>query len=190
MDPASPTLPDPNQSSPLDAALTNFTDGTRRDEARRARQTRTDQAVVDGLSGTFRGTLVDLAEARRPLTILTRSGAHHRGVISTVGADVVVVGDASNPQRLLIAIEAIEGLRAPHLGRGRASNHSSGPHLADLLDSVFDSGQRAALTTRGGNRLMGVVDHVGEDQVTLRLDGDSDTVVVAISSIDEVAVES
>lgn len=190
MDSGPRALRDSTLTTPLDAALTDFTDGTRRDEARRNRQTLADQAVVDGLSGTFRGTLVDLAEARRPLTILTRSGAHHRGVISTVGLDVVVVGDTTNPRRLLLAIDAIEGLRAPHLGRGRTTADVAGPHLADVLDSVFDSGQRAAITTRGGNRLMGVVDHVGQDQLTLRLDGDSDALIIAISGIDEVAVES
>lgn len=190
MDSAPSSLRDGAQPTPLDAALTDFTDGTRREEARKARQTKADQAVVDGLSGTFRGTLIDLAESRRPLTILTRNAAHHRGVVSTVGVDVVVVGDATNPQQLLIAIDAIEGLRAPHLGRGRAGSNASGPHMADVIDSVFDNGQRATIITQGGNCLMGVVDHVGEDQVTLRLDGDNDTLVIAISKIDEVAVES
>lgn len=60
--------------------------------------------------------------------------------------------------------------------------------MADLLATAFDDAQRVAIMTRGGNRVIGVVDSVGEDQVSVRLDGDGDLMVVPIAIIDEVVV--
>jgi len=187
-DPAGSSRGETPSRTPLDDALSSFTDGTRRDEARLSRQSRADQAVVDGLSGTFRGTLVDLAEARRPVTVLTRQGAHHRGVVTTVGVDVAVLGDDLEPQRWLLALDAIEGIRCAHMARGRTTSAVAGPNMADLLATAFDDAQRVAIMTRGGNRVIGVVDSVGEDQVSVRLDGDGDLMVVPIAIIDEVVV--
>ena len=44
------------------------------------------------------------------------------------------------------------------------------------------------MITRGGNRVMGTLLRAGDDQVTLRLDGDGDALTIPIPALDEVMV--
>jgi hypothetical protein len=100
-----------HQPSSFDDELGKLTDDARRAEATRTRRQRSDRSVTAALSGTFAGTLTEVGEAQTPVAILTRNGGHLRGTIASVGPDVVVVQPAARTSRVLLHLDAIEGIR-------------------------------------------------------------------------------
>jgi len=173
----------------FDSELTSLTDDARRAEAIRARQQRSDRSLAAALSGTFTGTLVELAETRAPVSIRTRSGATIRGVVDRLGPDVVIVLQNDGTHEVLIRSLAIEAL--VEQGSGHDRHHepiTDGPELADHLDKLSGTNERIAVTLSTGNRLMGSIQRVGIDQLVLRLDGDADTVTVPLFAIDQVVM--
>lgn len=179
----------------FEQALGDFADDARRTEAQRGRQQLHDNAVVAGLSGSFHGSLVELAEIGTPIVLITRGGLHHRGAIVAVGSDVVALAPDAGGKRILISIRAIEAVRGRAAPKNRTADDSAtGPSLAILLDEFAQDRARVALTTAGGHQLMGTLVAVGIDQVTLRLDGNidltnADQVTVALGSVDEAVIE-
>ncbi len=175
--------------SSFDRNLTALTDDARRQKAIRERQQRGDRALAAALSGTFSGTLLELAETQAPVTIRTRAEHNVHGRIAELGPDVVVVATSDTSQRVLVRRLAIEALIEQGPGHDRSVGPiETGPELADLLDNYSEERERIALTLSTGNRLMGSILRVGEDQVVLRLDGDSDTVTVPLFAIDQVVL--
>ena len=176
-------------SSPFDTQLTDLTDGARRAEAARERLQRSDRALAAALSGTFAGTLTELAETRAPVNVITRTGNTIRGTITALGPDVVVISPTDGQNRVLVRRLAIEALVEQGPGHDRDIAHiDSGPELAELLDEFSEDNDRLALTMSTGNRLMGAVQRVGVDQMVIRLDGDADTVTVPLHAIDQVVI--
>ena len=182
--------------SSFDRALGDFADDSRREKAQQTRQQLSDHAILATLSGNFLGTLVELAESRSPIVLITRGGSHHRGAIVAVGTDVVALAPDLEGKRILLAIDAIEAIRGPGISTGRAVDDvSDGVDLAALLDQFGEDSSRVALLTSGANRLMGRILGVGVDQLTLRLDGldgqdgEADAVTVSLAAIDEVVIE-
>lgn len=185
--------PPPSQS--FDEALGDFTDGARRSEAQLHRQQRHDNAIIAGLSASFRGSLVDAAEIGSPVVLLTRRGVHHRGAVVAVGSDVVALAPDTDGKRILIALDAIEAIRGTTSASSRGADDSAdGPTLGSLLDEFAHDRARAALTTAGGNQVMGVLLAVGTDQVTIQLDGgrernSAELMTVSLAAIDEAVIE-
>lgn len=175
--------------TPIDRALTDFTDDARRDQVRRTRQEQADREVVAGLSATFLGTLVELSESRSTAVFVTVAGAHHRGIVAALGPDVVVVVAPGEERRTLLAPAAIDAIREPRIGRSREGySVRAGPRMGDLLDEVGRDGARVSVTTFGDNRFMGSLLSVGVDQMSLRLDGESDVLTIPLGSIAEAVV--
>lgn len=175
--------------SSFDRNLAALTDDARRELAIRARQERKDRALAAALSGTFAGTLVELAETRSPVSIRTRSEHTVHGTITDLGPDVVVLAPSDGLDRVLVRRLAIEAIVEQGPGHDRAADPiTTGPELAHLLDSYSEERERISLTLSTGNRLMGSLLRVGQDQVVLRLDGDSDTVTVPLFAIDQVVL--
>lgn len=175
--------------SSFDDNLTALTDEARRAKAIEARQQRSDRALAAALSGTFAGTLVELAETQAPVTIRTRAEHSVHGTIAAVGPDVVVVAPSDGPERVLVRRLAIEALIEQGPGHDRSvESITTGPELAQLLDGYSEERERIALTLSTGNRLMGSIMRVGEDQLVLRLDGDSDTVTIPLFAVDQVVL--
>ncbi len=178
-----------HQPSSFDDELGRLTDDGRRAEATRARRQRTDRSVAAALSGTFAGTLTEVGETQTPVAILVRNGGHLRGTVASVGPDVVVVQPAAATSRVLLHLDAIEGVRTAGKGHDRETPQiQSGPDLAELLDEFAESRERLALTLASGNRVMGVVQRVGVDQLVLVLDGEADSMTVPIRKIDQVVI--
>lgn len=176
-------------SSPFDTHLTDLTDGARRAEAARERLRRSDRALAAALSGTFAGTLTELAETRAPVNVMTRTGSSIRGTVTALGPDVVVVSPADGQNRVLIRRLAIEAVIEHGPGHDRdVEVIDSGPELAELLDEYSEDNDRLALTMSSGNRLMGSVQRVGIDQMIIQLDGDADAVTVPLHAIDQVVM--
>lgn len=178
-----------HQPASFDDGLERLTDDARRAEATRARLQRSDRAMAASLSGTVVGTLTELFETRSPVSLMTRSGSHIRGEIEMLGPDVVVLR-RGNSTRVLVRLSAIEGIREPGSGHDRdLESIPTGKTLGDHLDEMSVDHQRLAITLASGNLAMGVVSRVGIDQVTLRLDGDADSLTIPLAAIDQVVVE-
>jgi len=176
------------KKSKFDAGLEALNDAARREEAARARQQREDRQLAAALSGTFAGTLVELAETGSIVTVQTRTGATIRGEITGLGPDVVMVRITDDSHAVLRRL-SIEGLREPTVGHDRhVEEITEGPELAEILDDYSNDGQRLAFTLSTGNRIMGHVDRVGLDQVIITLDGAGDTMTIPLFAIDQVVI--
>jgi sRNA-binding regulator protein Hfq len=179
------------EPSSFDDELGKLADRARRAEATRARRQRSDRSVAAALSGTFAGTLTEVGESQTPVAILTRNGGHLRGTVASLGPDVVVVQPAAANARVLVHLDAIEGVRSAGKGHDRETpSIQSGSGLAELLDEFAESRDRLAVTLASGNRVMGIVQRVGVDQLVLLLDGEADSMTVPIHKIDQVVMAS
>ena len=172
----------------FDAGLQSMTDDARRSEAIEARKRRGDRRVAAGLSGTFAGTLTEIAESRSAVTVLTRTGSTLRGHIVSIGPDVIALG-STDRTRVVVRLQAIEGLRETGQGHDRnIAAVTGGLDLADVLDEAGNQRSRVTLTLASGNALAGHIDRVGIDQVVLTLDGDGEAMTVPLAAIDQVVV--
>lgn len=177
------------QPTSFDAELARLTDDARRAEARDARRRRADRSVAASLSASFDGTLVELLETGSPATFMTRSGAHVRGTLQNLSAELVVIASASS-SRTLIPRRALEAVRETGSGHDRdADAPAGGPALAEVLDLLAQERARLAITLDSRNRVMGMIERVGFDQVVLRLDGESDVLTIPLGVIDHVVSE-
>ena len=173
----------------FDRALTVFTDEVRRAEAIRSRSRLGNQRAVDAVSGTFLGTLTEVAENAQPVTILTENGSTHRGSVAAIGSDVLVLDPAGDDRRILLAHASIEGLREVGAGHTRRLDRApQGATFVELLDGLAGDGVRISVLTRGGNRVRGTLVRAGDDQVTIRLDGDGDVMTMPVAALSEAVV--
>lgn len=173
----------------FDKELAAVTDEARRAEAVRRRQQNADRSLAAALSGTFAGTLVELAETRAPVSFRTRTGDSIRGYVTGIGPDVVIIHPPGAGQRIVLRRLAIEAIVEHGPGHDRTVEQvEDGPELATILDEVTAQHQRVGLTLSRGNKVMGTVLRVGIDQVVMRLDGDADTVTVPLFAIDQVVL--
>lgn len=168
--------------------LLRLLDDARAEErgAERGRERVLRQAAEEGARLT--GTLVDLGERGSLVTIRTAAGRSHHGGIRMVGTDFCVVGaDAGD---VWLALDGVTTVR-PHAGeRHPAATGDRGAVdllLVEALARVAPERPRVALVTSAGETVAGELRAVGEDVVTLRLDGDPRSVCyVSAASIREV----
>lgn len=124
-------------------------------------------------AATFRGTLVDLAEAGSAVVVATPS---HRfsGALVSVGADLCVVEEPGRVNVIdLSGVVGVSPLGAP--GRGGWAGAATGDRAA-ALEVTFDEALRlmagelapVRLALRGGDTVDGDLIAVGHDVVTLR----------------------
>lgn len=121
------------------------------------------------------GTLRDLAERRAPVVVQCRSGRSHRGVLVAVAEDHVAMRLPAG-QLVALADRAVTSVRpepgspaAPAMGdRERAQDRT----LLEVLDRAVAQRRRVALGLQGTPQVVqGILLAVGEDVLTLRLDG-------------------
>ncbi len=174
--------------SSFDRALSDLTDDARRTAARSARVERHDREVAAGLSATFLGTLVELSESGNPVLLVTVGGHHHRGVVTSVGTDVVLLTTGTDRQRTLLAPFAIEAIRETAPAHSRTLHEAPGPTMGELLDQ-HGVDHRVTVQTVGGNRFMGRLLRVGVDQLALQLDGERDSLTIPLRAIAEAVIE-
>ncbi len=177
--------------SPFDNKLQALADDARRAENARARLRRADRTLVDGLSGTFVGALTELAETQAPVTVLTRTESAIRGTIAVLGSDAIVVQSDKSASDVLLRTSSIEGLLECGAGHNRTiASVADRPSFAELLDRYAADRTRFAVTLRSGNRVMGTIARLGQDQVLLALDGSGDTMTIPTWAIDQVMAAS
>ena len=174
-------------SSPFERGLQALTDAERRQRSAQMRLERADRSIVDGLSGTFLGTLQELLETAAPVTVLTRTEAAIRGTVKTLGPDVVVIRTDKSGDDAIVRVTAIEGLLESSAGHNRTvSGLIDGPSFSELLDSYSETNERIAITMSSNNNVMGTIQRVGQDQLVLQLDGRGDTMTIPIAAIDQI----
>lgn len=178
------------ESSNFDARLAELADEARRTEAVQARRQHDDRKLAAALSGTFAGTLTEIAETGAPVTVQMRTGGIVRGQIVSLGPNVVVLRVNESSLTVLSRL-AIEGLREVGAGHDRMIDViDGGANLAEILDNYAQGGRRVAFTLSTGNIMMGRIDRVGIDQVVIRLDGDGESMTIPLTAVDQVTVSA
>lgn len=174
--------------SSFDSELQSLTDLERRAQAASHRLERSDRSVLDSMSGTFAGTLFEIAETAAPVTALTRTGKSVRGTVEALGDDVVVMSTNSGKNINVLRLAAIEALVEVSLGHHRASALPSDAPFEALLERYAEQGNRLALTLSSNHRVMGTAERFGHDQLVLVLDGSGEAMTVATRAIDQAVI--
>lgn len=173
---------------PVDRALQDLTDDTRALDAaadRRRQQSLRRQAAA---SGTWRGTLVDLAERGVLVACSTGPGRSLRGRIGTIGLDFVGL-TAPNGQRVLVALAAVGSVR-PEPGTGTTIGDrrvTQDRTLAAALADLADEDRAVIVHTIAGDAVSGTLRTVGVDVVSVRPAGAAE-VYVALATVTDVTV--
>ncbi len=127
------------------------------------------QAEADA---TVAGTLLDLVEARIPVTVRTESGRTHHGVLAGLGDDVAVLEVRTGT--VLVRLSGLAVIR-PHDRVPPASGDrpAGGARLVELLADAAGDRRRVSIVCRGaGEPVSGELLAAGADVLTVRLDGD------------------
>lgn len=126
---------------------------------------------------TFAGAVVDLAERRVPVVIVTTTGRRHSGTLAGVGEDFVAVRTSSS-QTALVATGAISAVHPTPHGHvpGPPATGSDDPRetlldvtLADVLAQAAGHSPRVQVHFHGASEpVAGELHAVGVDVLTLR----------------------
>lgn len=139
----------------------------------RARARAFDRMAEEGAQ--LAGTLIDLAERRSPVALRTEGGRTHHGVITTVGADHLRLR-ADSGSEPLVRLSAVVAVRVrPGEGQPAATGDrapADDQRLLEALGRLVDERQRVTLVVRGGEVLAGRLRSVGQDVVSIDLDGE------------------
>jgi hypothetical protein len=194
--PAVPAGPDPaGRSRPLlgpaadglAAALARWAAEARVDEAgaARARERWLRQQAEE--EATMAGVLCDLAERRVPVVVDTIVGSRHRGMVSAVAADFVVL--RVERRDVLVALDAVAVVR-PEPGVAAPVGDRPvdvGLRLTDALAYLVSERPRVLVLLRSGERVAGELRTIGRDVASIELDGPARAAayvpVVAITEI-------
>lgn len=140
--------------------------------------------------GTLTGVLADLADHARPVVLALDNGRSHRGTITDVGLDHVVLR-RDTAGGVLVALAAIASVRT---GPGEAPVTGDRPLVAELtlgerLRELATERTRVLIVGADpAHALSGELRAVGRDVITLRLDGDGALAYTALDSVAEVSV--
>lgn len=160
----------------------------RADEARLARRREEWLLAQQQESATFSGHLVDLADQHIDVAIDT-AARRLTGAIAGVGLDLIVLRD--HGRWSLVPLHAIDATRyvgasTPATGERRAPLDTT---LGEALLELANERIRASFTLRSGDRLAGIVEAVGIDVVSVRVDSQPSTVaVLRMEAINDVVV--
>jgi hypothetical protein len=171
-----------------DVSLDRWAADARADEAAAARSRErwlAQQAVEEA---TFAGTLVALAERVDRVVLLLAGGGRRTGVVSAVGDDFCELRDRG--RIVLVALDAIASVQ-PHEQRGPATG-SSAPGDRRLLGALAlhcGDRPRVQVVTRGGESVGGILVAVGEDVITVEVDGARGVVYIRAGAVAEAVVE-
>jgi hypothetical protein len=152
------------------------------------------------------GVLLALAERRETVVVTTSTGRRHRGVVTGVGVDFVVVEVPAGTSTLVV-LAAVGDVRVAAEDGGPASRVATtgasssdragtsddglatttlGVRLGDVLAQA--AGQRPRVTVHAGTTsVVGELRAMGGDVLTLRTDGDARAVYVPLASLSEVS---
>jgi hypothetical protein len=137
------------------------------------------------------GVLLDLAERRVPVSVHTRAGRRHHGLIAGVGADFCALAPVDG-RLVLVALDAVGVVRTqPNVDVTLGDRPVQLElHLSDVLGALAGDRARVLLVTiDGADAVAGELRSVGEDVCTLLVDGDRRaTAYVRLDAVAEVAL--
>ena len=136
-------------------------------------------------SATFAGTLVDLAERGDHVAVRTRSGRTHRGSITAVGADFVVVADAYVRLAAVVAVRG--GPASVAVATGNRAVPRDMPLSAVLAERAVDRPVVVVVPDAGSEPVRGELRSAGVDLLTVVLD-DGSACHVPLAAVGEVLV--
>ncbi|MGD9796761.1 MAG: hypothetical protein AB7H43_02235 [Acidimicrobiia bacterium] len=154
---------------PADPLLVRLLDEARLAHVRASDDRRHVLAGVAAASATLVGTLADLADAGRPLTVRTRGGRRHAGSLVLVGLDFAVVEGAAG--QLWCPLRAMAGVAAGGSPVTAGAGSAADLVLVDALALLAETEPRVAVDLSSGEAVAGELAGVGVDVVRLRLDG-------------------
>lgn len=128
-------------------------------------------------SATLLGVLADLAEQRRPVAVRLDTGDTVTGTIDLIGRDVVAVGGT------WVRLSSIGAVRATGSTGSRDDALVSDIDLDAVLARLAADRPRLVLLVAGGEPVRGELAAVGEDVLSLRLDGDGALVFVPLAAV-------
>lgn len=158
----------------LTAALHRFAAEARVGEAAAARARQRWLAQQAAESTTFAGVLADLADRGRPVLIHTSARRRHRGVLRALGADFVSLSTDVGSD-VLVVLDAVTSVRSQprdtvaHSGRAVSLDLT----FATAVAALAADRPRVAVATTDETTVNGRLGAVGQDVLTLRVDGDT-----------------
>ncbi len=174
------TTPDP---------LVELLDQARNDERQQARAKQRGLRRQAEEDATLAGTLVDLAERACPVSVMVLSGRAHHGVVLAVGSDFCVVrsDQAGGQASVCLRLDAVVAVR-PQAGERHqpATGDRQAPlelTFTVLLARLAPERPRVAMMSQDGQRIVGLLTAVGQDVVTIRVDGDHQALCYLSSSL-------
>lgn len=185
--------PDPDRRPRNPDPFISLSDEAAQQRAVRARAEERSRREIAAAVATWVGTLRDLAEAGRVVTVLTGSGRAHRGVLVAVGVDHVAVGTESEGTALLRldTLRAVRPEPVPDMPPAMGDRSwSQDRELPVWIERFLELELRVGLVLDGAaEALQGQLVALGEDVLTLRLDGrDRGLVYVNVAAVSEVLV--
>ena len=154
----------------LDRAIETLRDHADGDDAAQARAARAWQRQVDQASATWRGTLLDLAEAGDQVLVTSDRGPTFVGVVEAVGRDVVVVRSAAREQ-IMFTLDTLTSVRALHRDAPASGDRQSADtDLHALLSAHAEDRREVVIHLRGSasEPISGVLSSCGEDVCSIR----------------------
>jgi hypothetical protein len=140
---------------------------------------------------TLAGVLLDLAERRVPVVVLTRAGRRHNGLVRAIGADFCALRTATGAD-VVVALAALGAVRTQPRVEVSIGDR---PAQVDLLLSEVLMGLAATrervliVTMDGADAVSGELRSVGHDVVTVRADGDQPAAAyIPLAAIAEVTM--
>jgi hypothetical protein len=173
----------------LAAALARWAAEARVDEARaaRARERWLRQQAEE--EATVAGVLCDLAERGVPVVIGTTAGSQHRGTVSAVAGDFLVL--RVERRDVLLALDAVAVVR-PEPGVAAPVGDRPvdvGLRLTDALAYLLSERPRVLVLLRSGERVAGELRTIGRDVASIELDGSVRAVAyVPLGAVVEIGV--
>lgn len=153
--------------------------------ARMAAEVSADQSVRDRVrermlrsvaaeEATLTGILVDLAEQQSQVVVRTLAGRAHRGAIVATGRDFLVIRDTPRAP-VFVPFGGVASVRPSTSVLDDAAGARSSPldtTFAAILVVLAAERPRVQVAAAGDVPLAGMLQSVGTDVLTLRLDGD------------------
>lgn len=172
------------------SALTRWAAEAAVDEAAQARSRRRWLQRQAEEETTFASVLADLADRGRPVLVQMANNRRHRGSIEVLGVDFVGIRTDTGVD-VLAALDRIASVRGGPRDEAALSGRSVAMRLrlSDAVAAMAEERPRVTVATAADGAVNGDLRSVGQDVVTIRVDGDTRAnVYVPIGAISEIAI--
>ncbi len=186
------TPPSLGRRDGLASRLERWAAEARVDEAARARSRERWLRAQAEEEGSLAGVLADLGEAGAAVTVATRAGGRHGGIVRSVGADFVALAPAAGPGgEVVVALAAVTAVRTGPGTRRVAGDRriDAALRLLDVIVGLAAEREQVRVATAGGEAATGVLASVGRDLAVVRGTGDPPAVTyLPLDAITEIVV--